>query len=386
MKIVLDARWIFPEITGIGAYTRELIRELARLDDQNRYVLWFASADLRDRTATETGWTDAPNFSAEILPCGLFTAANQWQAPRRLRALAADVYHSPNFMIPFLAFPRHRRGRTAAVVNIHDLIPLLFPEWTPQALKSRLHPLYRAIMRQVVVRADHVITGCEQARHDILQHLLPNRDGAAKVTAIYDGVAASYRPASTTAKTEPPTILYVGRMDPYKNVPALIRLFARLLKEQHVAARLRLIGPRDARYPEVANTIAHEGVADHVDWDGYVPDEELHHAYQTATVFVLPSLYEGFGLPVLEAMASGTPVICSHRASLPEVAGHAAWLIDPDNESAWVQALATCCTQPDQAAQWRTKGLARAAEFTWTRTAEQTIQVYHALADKVGAR
>ncbi len=380
MKIVLDARWIFPEITGIGSYTRELIQQLARLDRHNDYVLLFASEELRTRTAAETDWDAAPNFSAQVLPYGLFSVTNQWQLPRWLRTQKADLYHSPNFMIPLTAFPRHRRGRTAAVVTIHDLIPLRFPEWTPRALKSRFHPLYRGIMREVAARADHIITVSQTSRNDILECLLPTTAAASRVTAIYNGVNANFAPpAAPPATATPPTILYVGRMDPYKNVPDLIRIFSELVNQDGLDARLRLIGPRDPRYPQVEATIAATGIGDRVDWPGYVSGDELRQAYQQATVFVMPSLYEGFGLPVLEAMACGTPVVCSNRASLPEVAGNAAWLLDPTDHTGWRQALKTLCTQPDQAAQWRAKGLARAAEFTWTRTAEQTIQVYHEL-------
>lgn len=380
MKVVLDARWIFEEITGIGSYTRELIQQLALLDRRNEYVLLFSSEELRARTAAETAWEAAPNFSAQVLSYPLFSVANQLRLPRWLQAQGADIYHSPNFMIPFTAFPRNRRGRTAAVVTIHDLIPLRFPEWTPRALKSRFHPLYRGIMREVAARADHVITVSQTSRQDILQCLLPYPAAESRVTAVYNGVNPDFTPPTHPPSGSPATILYVGRVDPYKNVPELIRIFSDLINKDGLDARLRLIGPRDPRYLQVEEVIAATGVGDRIDWPGYVSGDDLRRAYQQATVFAMPSLYEGFGLPVLEAMACGTPVVCSNRASLPEVAGDAAWLLDPADHESWRQALHTLCSQPGQTAEWRAKGLARATQFTWTRTAKETIQVYETFA------
>lgn len=378
MRIGLDARWIFPEITGIGSYTQELIRHLSATDSQNEYILFFQHEHVRERTAAYAHLDQAPNFSSQLIPYGPFSPRNQISLPAVIRKQRLDIYHSTNFMIPFLAFPRNRRGRTACAVTIHDLIPLMYPEHTPHALKTRYHPVYRWVMRQVGRRADLIITVSDSSRNDILRHMAIPDGEAHRVVAIHEGVADQYEPVELPARDEK-TILYVGRMDPYKNVPGLLRVFARVIKDAHSPVRLKIIGPRDSRYPEVQQTIEREHLQAHIDWPGYVSGEAILKAYQEADLFVLPSLYEGFGLPVLEAMACGTPVVCSNRASLPEVAGDAAVLVDPENEEALKDAMLSVLAHPARAAALRIKGLNRAAHFSWERTAKETVRAYEQL-------
>ncbi len=378
MRIGLDARWIFPEITGIGSYTQELIRHLAEVDSANEYVLFFQHAEVRDRTAAYAKLEQSANFTSRLIPYGPFSPRSQLSMPGVIRRAGLDIYHSTNFMIPFPAFPAGRRGRTACVVTIHDLIPLMFPEHTPKALKTRFHPVYRWVMRQVGQRADLIITVSESSRNDILRHMAIPESEADRVTAIHEGVADQYEPIDRPARDEK-TILYVGRMDPYKNVPGLLRAFSEIVKEGTVRARLKIIGPRDDRYPEVQETITREHLQEHIDWPGYVSGDEILKAYQEADVFVLASLYEGFGLPVLEAMASGTPVVCSNRASLPEVAGNAAVLVDPEDGATLKEAIVSVLTDPNRAEALRIKGLDRAAHFSWKRTAEETVRAYDRL-------
>lgn len=375
MKIGIDARWIFPEITGIGSYTQELIRHLAEIDHDNQYLLYFQSAEVQERTVDYARLARAPHFSSALYPYGPFSARSQWSFPRRLRNDGLDVFHSPNFMIPYRAFPRSRKGHPACVITIHDLIPLLFPEHTPRAMKSRYHRVFRAVLNEAARRSDAIITVSESSRRDIIRHMGIAPERQRDVVAIPNGVALDYQPADQPAREEK-FILYVGRMDPYKNVPRLIEAFAQVQRGPLPNARLQIIGPRDARYPEVEQTIARLNIAEQVIWPGYVSGNALRQAYQEADVFVLPSLYEGFGLPVLEAMASGTPVICGNRSSLPEVAGDAARLINPESTDELVAALVDVLTIPGLAESMRVRGLHRAAQFSWRRTAEETLRVY----------
>ncbi len=376
MRIGLDARWIFPEITGIGSYTQELIRHLACTDAENEYMLFFQHEEVRERTLAYASLHQVPNFDSRLIPYGPFSPRNQVSMPGVMREERLDVFHSTNFMIPFPAFPAARRGQTACVVTIHDLIPLMFPEHTPRALKTRFHPLYRWVMRQVGRRADLIITVSESSRNDILRHMAIPEEESHRVVAIYEGVADRYEPAPRRPVRDEKIILYVGRMDPYKNVPGLLNAFGRIVKHGTVPARLRIIGPRDERYPQVQELIAAEQLQEHIDWPGYISGEALLSAYQEADLFVLPSLYEGFGLPVLEAMASGTPVVCSNRASLPEVAGNAAILVDPENPDALMEAMLSVLTDLALAESLRIRGLDRAAQFSWKRTAIETVNAY----------
>jgi len=383
MRIGIDARWIFPELSGIGAYTQELIRALAALDRRNKYVLLFQRLDVQQRVRAYAGLDAAPNFRMERVPFGLFSVSNQLRLPGRLRRWGLDVFHSPNYMIPFGAFPRGGRSRIKCAVTIHDMIPLLHPEWTPRALKTRCLPLFRRLMIEVGARADLILTVSDAARQDIGRLLRLSERGAAAVMAVPNGVASEYRPAGRGA--EPPagkseggasTILYVGRFDPYKNVTGLLRIFARVRALAPGPVRLVLIGAPDPRYPEAAELARALGLEPWLRWAGYVAGPDLVRAYQQADVFVLASKYEGFGLPVLEAMACGTPVVCSNTSSLPEVAGDAALLADPEDIAGFARAIVRVLAEPALAADLRAKGVRRAAEFTWRRTAEATLQAY----------
>jgi glycosyltransferase involved in cell wall biosynthesis len=278
-------------------------------------------------------------------------------------------------MIPLPAFPRHRPHAIRCVCNIHDLIPLVHPEFTPRALKTRFYPVYKALMHQIARRVDTVVTGSESARRDIVRLLgIPGE----RIVVAPDGVAAHYGPAGEkpSARGGPKTVLYVGRSDPYKNLPGLVAVFARLVRETGMDVRLRIVGSPDARYPEAGEAARRLGVADRVEWSGYLDEAGLLKAYQEADVLALLSRYEGFGLPVLEAMACGTPVVCSDAASLPEVVGGAAWLVNPDDQAEAVAALREVLTNPAAAERLRTAGLERARQFTWQAAAAAVLRVY----------
>jgi glycosyltransferase involved in cell wall biosynthesis len=385
MKIAIDARWIFPQLSGIGLYTQELIRHLARMDHRNDYVLFFDRQESRQRIAELAKLADAPNFAAEVLPYGVFSPRGQLQLPRLLSRLNVDVFHSPNYMIPFLAFAKKsddgavhaRKGqRSRCVVTLHDVIPLLFPTYAPRSKKARLFPIYRRLMIEVGRRSDIILADSATSRTDVIRQLGIPKPRASSVLVVPAGVSPEYqcgaRPSGPVR-----TILYVGRLDPYKNVTGLIEAFAQVRQAlPDTDARLKIVGPPDTRYPEARQTAARLGVDRWVEWAGYVDDAGIAAAYQQADVFALLSKYEGFGLPVLEAMACGTPVVCSNRASLPEVAGDAALLVDPEQTSEAAAAITRVLREEPLAASLRERGLRQAAKFTWMRTAAMTLKAY----------
>ena len=373
LHIGVDARWIFDHMSGIGIYTQELIRHLAVVDRRNRYTLFFNRADLRDKVMRATG-VDPGRFEPVLIPYGVFSLAGQWRLPGDLRRLQLDVFHSPNFMIPLPAFPRRRPGAIACVTTLHDLIPLLFPEFAPRSKKSRFYPVYRRIMNEVALRSTLILTDSDHSRRDVLDHLKVPGD---QVRAVPIGVSpvfsAAPRPAATRDGAQ---LLYIGRMDPYKNLAGVIRVLARLNDLLNRPVGLRIVGPPDARYPEAAELAKTLGVEALLRWDGYLPDEELPLAYRQADVLILLSRYEGFGLPVVEAMASGTPVVCSNVSSLPEIAGDAALLVAPDDVEGAAQAVAAVLRDPQKAETMRHKGLEQAARFSWEKTARETLAAY----------
>lgn len=375
MRIVIDTRWIFHEISGIGAYTLELVRRLPRLAAEDEWTFLFDEPLLRDRTWQDAGLKDCANARAVMAPGGVFSLAGQGRMPGLLRRLCPDVYHAPNYMIPMAAFPRNRRGRIRCVVTVHDLIPLLFPEWTPRARKTRLLWLYRRVMREMAARADTILTVSETSRRDIERVLLKGRAEPGRVRTVYNGVSAAFHP-EPRAPNPVPVLLYVGRFDPYKNLCGLLRAFERVVQRMDGRVRLRVIGPPDPRYPEAPRLAETLNLNPYIEWSGYVDGGGLARAYREADALAMLSLYEGFGLTLLEAMASGTPVVCSDRASLPEVVGDAALMTDPDHPATAAEALVRVLTDEPLRRGMIERGLVRAASFTWDRAARETLAAY----------
>ena len=263
MNICLDARWIFPEISGIGLYTQELIRALVRINRTHECTLLFQHAEVQERTRRETRFDQNPRFRILRLDYGPFSVANQFRLPRELRRGGFDVYHSTNFMMPLVGCAPTRR-----VVTIHDLIPLLFPDHAPRSKKTRLFPIYRELMLQIGRRADQIITVSDSTRRDVVRELRIPPARQPRVLSIPEGVDPFFQPGEPAPARPEKIILYVGRRDPYKNLPRLVEALADV-RARGVPARLRVIGPQDARYPEAPNLAVQLGVQDAVDWIGY---------------------------------------------------------------------------------------------------------------------
>ncbi len=380
MNIALDARWIFEEISGIGAYTRELIKNLTQLDRKNSYTLFFNNSSLLQRTAAEINLDSAPNFSTSLLPYSLFSPVNQLLLPALLKKMSIDIFHSTNYMIPLLAFPKNRTGKIKCVTTIHDVIPMIFPHHAPKSKKTRFFPLYKRLMLEVGMRSNIIIADSNASRKDIITHLHIPESKSDKIRTIYCGVAERFQPPqSPTRDQKVKTVLYVGRSDPYKNVTGLITAFAKAKKMIPVPVKLVIAGPQDSRYPEAMQTAGKLGVAQSIEWKGYLPDNELVAIYQQADLLAHPSAYEGFGLQIVEAMSCGTPVLCSNAASLPEVAGNAAIMVDHKDTDQFAAQMVNILTNPELSREMTEKGLLQAKKFTWARTAQETLKIYEQL-------
>lgn len=379
LKIGIDARWIFREISGVGRVTEKLIRNLAEVDRGNCYYLFFSDPALLKQYSPS--WQDNPNFRPLLVPWGIFDPAGQWGIPSRVRKLKLDIFHSTNYFLPLFL-----KKEVKAVATIHDLIPLKFPHFTPRAWKTRLHPVFRRVLIRSVSRADRVITVSHHTRRDLISDLDLSPE---KISVVYNGIDKVYRPLakeeihsvlSDKLDFTHPYLLYVGRFDPYKNVPGLIRAFGEFLHGRSDKPRLVLAGHPDPRYPEAAKTVSELGLSSRVVFLGGVAEEELVALYNGARLLILPSLYEGFGLPPLEAMACGTPVIVSDRGSLPEVVEAAGALIDPEDTGAIASAIEKLWDSEELRGRFRELGQTRAREFSWRRTAQETLEVYRELA------
>jgi alpha-1,3-rhamnosyl/mannosyltransferase len=281
-----------------------------------------------------------------------------------------DVFHGLNYFLPA------QRGKAALVVTVHDLSALRHPEWHP----ARRGLVHRAALRRTIRAVDRVITDTEAIRRELVADLGAPPE---KVSAIHPAPVQGFGPRDP-AELKPildrwglspgEYLLFAGAIEPRKNLIRLVEAVATLQTRRRGTPPLILVGPPGWRNREILDGAA--GAAPGVRYLGYVPPEELAALMAGCSAFVMPSLYEGFGLPVLEAMASGVPVVTSRGGALEEVAGDAAVLVDPRDRESIALGIASVL---DDAARRETLvrgGLARAAQFTWERTARETLRVY----------
>ncbi len=375
MRIAIDGRWIFPQISGIGRVTEKLVFHLGKLDRENHYLVIFNDSALRDRYRKL--WEDFSNIETELVPWPPFSPRSHLLLPRLLKRRGTDLFHSTNFLCPLLP------GGPRMVVTVHDLIPLKFPHFTPRAKKTRFNFAFRWLLRRSLARADRVIAVSRHTRSDLIGETGLD---AGRIAVVYNGIDERYRPREPSGTREllkerygidRPYFLFVGRLDPYKNLPRLIEAYARYCRRNGSAPDLIIVAAPDPRYPDPRDLASRLNLGSRFKMvEGVREEDDLVSFYNGAVALVLPSLYEGFGLPPLEAMACGTPVICSDRASLPEVVGDAAVLVDPERTEAIADALGRVAADPGLRQSLGEKGLRRAAAFSWEKTAEATAAVY----------
>jgi glycosyltransferase involved in cell wall biosynthesis len=300
--------------------------------------------------------------------------------PLRLRALRTDVYHGPAVFLP------HVKLGYRTVVTIHDLVSFLFPETVP-----RKYSLYMRLMTRLAVRsADRIIAVSRATQTDLEEILGVARD---KIVVIHEAVGPEFAQPVAPEAVEavvrryglrPPYCLFVGNLEPRKNLPGLIQAFADVRRRLAPSARAQLVlaGTRAWLHGGIFRAVEQHGLGDDVAFTDYVPIADLPALYAGATCFVFPSLYEGFGLPVLEAMAAGAPVVAARAGSIPEVAGDAALLVDaraPGELAAAIEAVLTDATLRERLA---ALGRARAAMFEWDTVARRTLAVYQAVYER----
>jgi alpha-1,3-rhamnosyl/mannosyltransferase len=299
-----------------------------------------------------------------------FSLRQQWAVPRLLRQLGAQVYHSPYYLMPY-------RPGVPAVLTVYDLIPLLLPQYV--SAQARL--LFRWTMALALHAAARVLAISEATRRDLLSayHLAPDKVTTVPLAAdpCFHPQPASHVDAMRRQFSLPERyVLYLGINKPHKNLVRLVEAWAQL---QPLPLPLVIAGAWDPRYPQPRQRAQALGLKRVILWLGPVPDASLPALYSGATVFVFPSLYEGFGLPVLEAMACGAPIICSNTSSLSEVTQGAALSVDPLNVSALTEALQRVLLDAELRHMMQQRGLAQAGRFSWLQTAEGTLAQYRAV-------
>jgi glycosyltransferase involved in cell wall biosynthesis len=370
VRVAIDARKLHD--FGIGTYIRNLLRQLARIDHETDYILLSPPADLD--VAAQLG----PNFRSILEPSPNYSLREQIHVPWVLRRERPDVFHAPHYVLP-AAVP------CRSVVTIHDCIHLMFPQYLP----NKAAYLYaRASMWTAVKRSDCILTVSEASKRDILHffNVAPE-----KIEVVYNAIDDHFwltPPEEEVARVreryqlDHQFVLYVGNIKPHKNLVRLIEAFDELRRTGLDDLKLLIIGDEISKLPSLRRAVHSHKLHKHVRFLGYVSDGTLRILYRLASLFVFPSLYEGFGLPPLEAMASGTPVVASNQSSLPEVTGDAAVLVDPYDVESIVDGMRRVLTDPALAADLRRRGPERAREFSWARSVEKTRRVY----DDVGHR
>jgi glycosyltransferase involved in cell wall biosynthesis len=366
VRIAIDARKL--RDYGVGTYVRNLLRQLARQDATNEYVLLCRDVDCG--ITSELG----PNFRTIAENAPAYSIAEQFAVPGDLRREGVDLFHAPHYVLPPLTPCR-------SVVTIHDCIHLRFPQYLP----SRLGYAYaRGMMWTATHRAARVITVSEASKRDILRYF---RVPESRIDVIYNAIDDRFwqePPADQIERVRQryqltaPFVLYAGNIKPHKNLERLIEAF-HLMRQTHADLRdvqLLIIGDEISKYATLRRAVHRHKLHKHVRFFGFVPDETLAALYRLAAAFIFPSLYEGFGLPPLEAMASGTPVITSNVSSLPEVVGNAAVMIDPYEPSEIADAMARVLTDEPLRADLRQRGLIRARAFSWERSIARVREIY----------
>ena len=368
MRIAVDAHAIGRKLTGNETYIRNIIRELARTDEESEYVAFF-SAEGAERHIPK-------RFATRQVSNNPFVRLG-YQLPRELSRLKPDLVHV-QYTAPLVC-------PVPVVAVVHDISYLDHPEFFPQSRALQL----KVTVARTVRTAARILTLSEYSRKAILRAYGINPE---LVHVIPLGVDPCFRPMSRVAALngvrascgiKAPYVLTVGDLQPRKNQVGLVKAFAELLKDQpNLPHHLVLVGKETWHGQEVREAARKSGVSERIHFTGFVTDEQLRELYCGCDLFVFPSFYEGFGLPVLEAMACGRAVASSNATSLPEVADSSALLFDPLSITEMVRAMRDLLVDAELLARMERLGLQNAARFSWERTARDTHEVYQLVAGR----
>lgn len=397
MKIGIMMQSFDESMGGIGVYTREVVRAMLKIDDENEYLLIFPGfGRAREHrgeltggkkvTAVETYFPRLPAFfhatralawiphllkkARALMP--IETYWDQVVVPRVARQHGVDVLFNPHLTVPI-------RGRFRKVTVLHAV------EYhtVPNVYGWRMYVWWFVLERMIMPAADRLISLSDLMTGDIRKHM---SYPIAQVRTIYHGVSEKFRvetDGNRLARIREQYglpqhyVLFVGRLYPQKNFATLARAFASI--KDRIPHRLVVAGQPRYKYQGEVDILDELGIGDRVDFLDHVPNDDLPVVYSLADCFVFPSLYESFGLVLVEAMACGCPVIGANAAAIPEVSGGAAMLFDPLNAGELADAILKVVLEPEVRRSLVERGLARAREFTWERTARQTLQVFKEL-------
>ncbi len=379
MRIGIDYTAAVQQGAGIGRYTRNLVRALAALDSRNRYTLFLAG-----------GWGEGDglggwpaNFRRRSVPLSDRWMHILWQrlhvpVPIQLFTGPLDLYHSPDFVLPPTA-------RTPAILTVHDLSFLRFPQFFVAGFRKYLE----AAVSRAVKNAQHILADSESTRKDLVELM---DVASTRVSVLYPGVEPRFRPVKDTELLHAVRrryalperfILGLSTLQPRKNFDGLIKSFHKLSQQRRAhpeTENLHLVigGGKGWMYEDILALVKRLRLEGRVHFPGFVADQDLPILYSLASVFAFPSWYEGFGLPVLEAMACGTPVVAANNSSLPEVVGQAGIMVDAGDTDALCETLGELVCNDLLRLRLVAAGHEQASLFTWKEAAERLLSVYEA--------
>ncbi len=373
MRIAIDATSVPPSPAGAGVYAIELVRAMAQRDAHDGYAVFTRGAWFDEAAAGKRNWriehVDAASRERRLW-------WEQTRLPGALARIGVDVLHSTHHTLPL------RPMRARRVVTVHDLTFLRIPERYPPARR-----LYMQTMTRLAARvADAIIVPSMTVRGDVIELLHAD---AAKVHVVYEAAGEQYRPLDREASMEVarrcgvdrPFVLSVGSREPGKNRARLIRAMHEL-RGEGIDRALLVVGQKAWKFEEELTLVRELGMGHRVIFAGYVAAEDLPALYAAADLFAFPSLYEGFGVPVLEAMACGAPVVTSNVSATAEVAGEAALLVDPLSVASIRDGLRSLLSDGALRSRLSRRGMERAARFSWRRAADETHAVYEGVMER----
>lgn len=377
MKVAIDIRRMTE--FGVGTYTRNIVRALGRLDRSNEYFLMGSP-----QKVAEIGPLP-PNFQTIFLLDDGSTAKGYMQCRAVLKRLHCDLVH-----IPYL-FWMPRSLPCPYVMTVHDVLEHMYRTHDRSSLRRSLH---FQLTRRVLKGAARILAVSKYTKSDIEKLFgIPG----SRIEVVYNAIDERFlRGHASDAERQVlaerylvtyPFLLYAGRISPHKNLVRIIEAFSALKAELEKDGsfpdlKLIIIGDELSKHPDLRRTVIRSGVQNDVRFMGFVPIEILRVFYDAAKIFVFPSLYEGFGLPPLEAMAHGTPVVTSNTSSLPEVVGNAAVLVNPENVFEIMRALLRVLLDQAVRDKYKQRGDEQVKKFSWDASARQTLAVYEAVAGK----
>jgi glycosyltransferase involved in cell wall biosynthesis len=348
MKIGIDIRSTLRQKTGIGQYTLNLIAHLAKIDSVNKYLL-YSKKKIIDRKR-KLPQIPGVNFHHRV---DYFSFG-----PERLLK-DADIFHSSSYDLK-------KPKRSKLVLTIHDVIHKAYPAGhSPETIK-----FIDSLLQEILPQTSLIITDSQATKDDFLKWYFYRAD---RIRVVYPGVSNWFYPAATPREQY---ILFVGTIEPRKNVKNLIRAFFLLKKEHLLPHKLVIVGMKGWMFADVFNLVEELKLGQDIIFKDYVSSEELRNWYGRAEVFVYPSLYEGFGFPIVEAFASGVPVVTSNTSSCAEIARGAALLADPQNFGEISDAILRIIKNDDLRNELTAKGLERARQFSWVKTATQVLSIF----------